>query len=126
MDALSRLNEMSPPDARAELLRCCASSRWADAMTRRRPFADAQAVFAAAEEIWRGLDAADWYEAFAGHPKIGDKGAVLAAHPATRNWAEGEQKGALGAAERVRAALAEGNRAYEQRFGYIFIVCATG
>jgi 2-oxo-4-hydroxy-4-carboxy-5-ureidoimidazoline decarboxylase len=126
MDALSRLNELLPQQARSELLRCCGSSRWASTMTERRPFSDGEALLRAADEVWRGLDAGDWFEAFAAHPKIGDHAALSARFAPTRQWAEGEQAGIKAAPPDVLAALADANRAYEERFGYIFIVCATG
>jgi 2-oxo-4-hydroxy-4-carboxy-5-ureidoimidazoline decarboxylase len=126
MDALPRLNEMSAEAARAELLRCCGSSRWAEALAAARPFADAAALYAAAESVWWELSPGDWREAFAHHPKIGDRDALRARFASTAAWAAKEQAGALAAAEDVLDALAEGNRAYEERFGYIFIVCATG
>jgi len=126
MDALRRLNERPATEAREELLRCCGSSRWAEAMTARRPFVDERALYAAAEDAWWGLDEADWREAFAHHPKIGDKEALRARFASTRTWAAGEQSGAASASEDVLTALAEGNQTYEDRFGYIFIVCATG
>jgi 2-oxo-4-hydroxy-4-carboxy-5-ureidoimidazoline decarboxylase len=126
MDALPRLNEMSAEAAQAELLRCCGSSRWAEALAAARPFADAAALYAAAESVWWELSPGDWREAFAHHPKIGDREALRARFASTAAWAAKEQAGALAAAEDVLDALAEGNRAYEERFGYIFIVCATG
>jgi 2-oxo-4-hydroxy-4-carboxy-5-ureidoimidazoline decarboxylase len=126
LDSVSRLNALPAAEARAELLRCCGSSRWADAMLARRPFADAETLQAEAEAAWNGLLPADWLEAFRHHPRIGDKEALRARFAATRAWAAGEQAGTRGASEDVLEALAEGNRAYEERFGYIFIVCATG
>ena len=126
MDALRRLNERAATEAREELLRCCGSSRWAEAMTARRPFPDEAALHAAAEDVWWILGEADWREAFAHHPKIGDQDALRARFASTRTWAAGEQSGVASASEDVLTALAEGNQAYEDRFGYIFIVCATG
>ena len=126
MDGLSRLNGLPVDAARAELLRCGGSTRWAERMAELRPFPDRQALFAAAETIWNGLGPDDWREAFAHHPRIGDKEALRARFANTAQWAEGEQAGALGASEEVLDALAEGNQAYEARFGHIFIVCATG
>jgi 2-oxo-4-hydroxy-4-carboxy-5-ureidoimidazoline decarboxylase len=126
MDALQHLNSL-PVDAACEALRrCCGASRWVDAMAARRPFADARALFAAAEEAWAGLGPADWSEAFAHHPRIGDKEALRQRFAATRQWAASEQSGVSGASEEVVDALARGNRDYEARFGRIFIVCATG
>jgi 2-oxo-4-hydroxy-4-carboxy-5-ureidoimidazoline decarboxylase len=126
MDALSRLNEGSAADSRAELLRCCGSSRWAEGMIARRPFRDREALLAWADEVWRGLEESDWREAFAHHPKVGDADALRARFAATRQWAAGEQAGVRSATGETLLALADGNRAYEDRFGFIFIVCATG
>ena len=126
MDALLRLNEGPAADRRAELLRCCGSSRWAEAMIARRPFRDWETLLASADEVWWGLGESDWREAFAHHPKIGDADALRARFASTRHWAAGEQAGVQSATEKTLVALAEGNRAYEDRFGFIFIVCATG
>ncbi len=120
------LNAMSPDAARAALLRCCGSRRWANAMTSRRPFASADEAFAAADEIWAGLDRADWLEAFAAHPRIGDLESLRRRFASTADWASGEQAGVAGAGDDIITSLAEGNRDYEAKFGYIFIVCATG
>jgi len=116
------------PEARAtELLReCCGSSRWASAMAARRPFGSRDAVLAAADEIWRSLDAGDWREAFAHHPRIGERTSTVPQTDRGKSWAAGEQSGVDRANRDVREALAEANRDYERRFGYIYIVCATG
>jgi 2-oxo-4-hydroxy-4-carboxy-5-ureidoimidazoline decarboxylase len=126
MDALQRLNSLPEDEAREALRRCCGASRWVDAMAARRPFLDAKALFAAADEVWGGLGPADWSEAFAHHPRIGDKEALRERFAATRQWAAGEQSGVSAASEQVLDELARGNRDYEARFGRIFIVCATG
>ena len=126
MDGLSLLNERPPAEVRAELLRCCGSSLWADALIAHRPFPDAASLFAAAEAVWWGLEPADWREAFAHHPRIGDAHALRERFASTAEWASREQAGAARAPEELLNALAEANQAYEERFGYIFIVCATG
>src|SRR4051812_15270121 len=123
---VAALNALTPADARAAFLRCCGSRRWADAMTARWPFASAADVLRTATEIEAGLTRADWLEAFAAHPRIGDLGALRAKFAATADWAGREQAGVAGADEEVLRALAEGNREYEERFGHTFIVCATG
>jgi 2-oxo-4-hydroxy-4-carboxy-5-ureidoimidazoline decarboxylase len=126
MDALSRLNAASDEEARDALRRCCGASRWVAAMAERRPFRDAESLYAAADEVWKGLGPADWREAFAHHPRIGDRGALRSRSASTRQWAKGEQAGVDAASEDVLEALARGNRDYEARFGHIFVVCATG
>lgn len=123
LDALNRLPE---PDARAALARCCGASRWVEAMLAARPYADAAALHAAAARAADTLGSDDWLEAFAHHPRIGDVAELRAKFAATAAWAGAEQAGAASASDEVLAALAEGNRAYEARFGYIFVVCATG
>jgi 2-oxo-4-hydroxy-4-carboxy-5-ureidoimidazoline decarboxylase len=125
-EGLVRLNGLSAPEARDAFLRCCGSSRWADVLVARRPYADADALFGQAEKVWNGLAPDDWREAFRHHPRIGDKEALRQKFAETRGWAEAEQAGALAGSEAVLDALAAGNREYEERFGYIFIVCATG
>ncbi|MGH7492642.1 MAG: 2-oxo-4-hydroxy-4-carboxy-5-ureidoimidazoline decarboxylase [bacterium] len=123
---LAHLNHLDPKTAQAEFARCCGSSRWADEMAARRPFRDEAELYAEAQEIWRRLSPEDWREAFSHHPKIGDRDSLRQKFAGTRHWSEGEQAGMHGAAEGVLEALAAGNAAYEEKFGYIFIVCATG
>lgn len=121
---VARLNDHG--DARAALLKCCGSSIWTEQMLARRPFSDAAAVFAAAEEINRTLTPTDWLEAFAAHPKIGDIDSLRTKFASTADWTSNEQRGVQNADEATLHGLADGNRAYEKRFGHIFIVCATG
>ena len=79
-----------------------------------------------AEEQWWQCNEDDWKEAFRHHPKIGDVGSLAKKFASTAQWASGEQSGVHAAAKETIEALAEGNRLYEEKFGYIFIVCATG
>jgi 2-oxo-4-hydroxy-4-carboxy-5-ureidoimidazoline decarboxylase len=126
MDALSRLDGLAAVEAEAELRRCCGSARWVQRMMAARPFGKRERLFAAADAAWSGLLPEDWLEAFAHHPPIGDKASLRARFADTRRWAESEQAGALQASEDTLEALARENDAYAARFGYIFIVCATG
>jgi 2-oxo-4-hydroxy-4-carboxy-5-ureidoimidazoline decarboxylase len=126
MANLAHLNTLTVEEAHAAFLRCCASRHWADAMTTRRPFSKDVEIYLAAEEIWANLDRADWLEAFAAHPRIGDLEALRKKFATTADWCAAEQAGVLGTGADVLQALAEGNRQYEERFGYLFIVCATG
>lgn len=95
-------------------------------MAQRRPFNSEAELFAVGEEIWQSLAPQDWREAFSHHPKIGDLTSLRAKFANTRQWSEGEQAGVTGAAEDILHALADGNEAYHKKFGFIFIVCATG
>jgi 2-oxo-4-hydroxy-4-carboxy-5-ureidoimidazoline decarboxylase len=123
---LAGINAWPDDQAIAAFRRCCGSNRWSQRMARLRPFDCEAAVFEAAERTWWGLDRADWLEAFAAHPRIGDRDALRAQFAATAAWSAREQSGVDGAAEDVLQALAEANTRYHERFGYIFIVCATG
>ena len=93
---------------------------------KRRPFGSRDQLLTAARDDWFALGPADWREAFRHHPRIGDSDALRRRFAPTANLAEEEQSGVAGASDVVLTALAEGNRAYERKFGYIFIVCATG
>jgi OHCU decarboxylase len=127
---LEQLNALDDEQAAAALRACCGSTRWARTMADSRPFADRDAMMDAADRIWASLDPPDWLEAFAAHPRIGS----VAAEPAlsepeiarVEGWSDQEQAGARVAGSDVQHRLAEANREYEARFGYIFIVCATG
>jgi 2-oxo-4-hydroxy-4-carboxy-5-ureidoimidazoline decarboxylase len=95
-------------------------------MIERRPFRSHEALLAAARTEWFALSPADWLEAFAQHPKIGDREALHQRFANTHQLAAREQSGVAAAPDDVLSALARRNREYEARFGYIFIVCATG
>ena len=92
-------------------------------MTARRPFRSEAELLDAADRLWTALEPKDWLEAFAAHPRIG---AGSEAAQGAHEWAAHEQSGMRSADSQVRERLAEANREYENRFGYIFIVCATG
>jgi 2-oxo-4-hydroxy-4-carboxy-5-ureidoimidazoline decarboxylase len=123
---LGPINGWSEEEARAAFLRCCGSTRWAERMAASRPFREEADLLKAAEDVWHALGRADWLEAFAAHPPIGDLDALRAKFAATRAWSVEEQAGVAGVSDEVLRGLAEGNRAYRDRFGYTFIVCATG
>jgi len=108
---------MDRRDAERELLRCCGSTQWARLMADRRPFASIEAAADTGDAIWASLAREDWLEAFAAHPKIGGAGGK------DTDWSRQEQ---AGVSDSFRAQFEQLNRVYETRFGYIFIVCATG
>ena len=117
-DALLGLNTATGQEAQRDLLACCGSRRWAAAMTDGRPYPTARALLEAADRHWWALSGDDREEAFAAHPRIGDRPTEAAARD--------EQRGVDGAAPETLAALAEGNRRYEERFGRVFLVRAAG
>ncbi len=95
-------------------------------MSDARPFIDVGALFQAADSVWLSLSEQDWLEAFRAHPKIGEQKAAAAQSEQARSWSAREQSGLQDAAIKTKEALAAGNQEYEERFGFIFIVCATG
>jgi len=125
-DSLARWNQAASAAVAREILSCCGSTAWAERLTQRRPFAQAAALLAASDEIWRSLTPADWREAFRSHPRIGESSASSPAPARSAAWSEQEQDRVTNAADDLKSALADANRAYEEKFGYIFIVCAAG
>ncbi|WP_240810121.1 2-oxo-4-hydroxy-4-carboxy-5-ureidoimidazoline decarboxylase [Actinomadura sp. WMMA1423] len=105
-----------------ELAACCASRRWVAAVAG-RSYADLGALRAASRRALDGLDWPDVEEALAAHPRIGDR---VGGGTREARWSRGEQAGAADAAGDVQDALTAGNRAYEERFGHVFLVRASG
>lgn len=91
-----------------------------------RPFRSRDTLMTAADTIWQNLEPSEWKDAFGHHPKIGDIESLKQKFGSTATWAEGEQSGVRTASDEILMKLAEGNKEYEEKFGYIFIVCATG
>lgn len=116
--AADYLNGLPPDAAERELRRCCASGRWAREIAARRPFESDAALLSAADEVWWDLDPDDWREAFAAHPRIGERDGGA--------WSTEEQAGMNEASRRLATEIREGNRKYEARFGHVFLICATG
>lgn len=125
-EGLKRLNSLARREAEAELMKCCGSARWAHSLADARPFESVHELLTKADSVWWSLDGADWLEAFSHHPKIGERAAKQTVAVEAQNWSEEEQSGARDAAAETLAVLAQVNHDYERRFGYIFIVCATG
>jgi OHCU decarboxylase len=119
-DTLASFNRLSRGEAERRLLACCGSRAWASGVAAGRPFASVAAVIQAADDVWARLSHSDWLEAFAAHPRIGESGGRS---PGSSNR---EQKGVMSAKEETLAVLAEGNRLYEERFGHVFLISATG
>ncbi len=118
---------LSEEKHREDLSACCGAGRWIDVMLRQRPWKAPQEFYAAAENAGDALSREDWLEAFTHHPRIGDVEALRERFGArSGSWSEGEQAGMAQVGESVLERLAEGNRLYEERFGFLFIVCASG
>jgi 2-oxo-4-hydroxy-4-carboxy-5-ureidoimidazoline decarboxylase len=116
--SLEILNALPVEQARGGLLACCSSQRWALNVTSGRPYASVGEILARSDTAVAGLDQGDLEQALAGHPKIGAGAAA--------GWSRREQAGVQAADQAMIQALADGNEAYERRFGHIYLVCATG
>jgi OHCU decarboxylase len=126
MHDIAWLNELDPEAARTELLKCCGATRWAEIVERDRPYASFEQLLAKANDVWWSLEEADWLEAFRSHPRIGERNAANAVSAQSQQWSTQEQHGVQNAAQETIEKLAQLNLDYEKKFGFIFIVCATG
>lgn len=123
IEELDRASE----DAVVESLRaCCGSESWCRAMASRRPFCDLANLHRIADLAFDSLTRQDWLEAFSFHPKIGDLDSLRMKFAGNREWSSLEQAGILDSDEETIRQLAERNGRYQAKFGYIFIVCASG
>jgi len=126
IEPLKHLNTVDVEQAKHAFLQCCTSIVWVEKMVSSRPYNSEEQLRNVADKHWRGLNEADYLEAFEGHPKIGDVNSLRAKYANTKALASGEQSSVAHADESTLTALAQGNSEYETRFGFIFIVCATG
>ncbi|HEY1985762.1 MAG TPA: 2-oxo-4-hydroxy-4-carboxy-5-ureidoimidazoline decarboxylase [Terracidiphilus sp.] len=122
---LSAWNEAEEATALETMLACCGAHRWAESMVELRPFSGVEILSLTADEVWSTMDETDWLQAFACHPRIGERKAVQASRQSSA-WSRQEQSSSAAANNFVLTELAAGNALYEQRFGFTYIVCATG
>ncbi len=125
LDAWNKADDATAFDA---MIACCGAKRWAAAMVALRSIGSVFELSEAADRVWATMRESDWMEAFACHPRIGERPPWRTAHAVAKSaaWSKQEQSSASSAAENVLAEIAEGNAQYEQRFGFTYIVCATG
>ena len=126
MHDITWLNSLNAKDATGELRQCCGSTRWAEQMCDDRPFSTLEFILKHADQVWWSLTPEDWLEAFRSHPKIGEKKASDKVSAQSQQWSGQEQAGVSRASQDTVDSLAALNHAYEQKFGFIFIICATG
>lgn len=124
--ALELINLVKPRQAESIFKDCCGSAKWASRMTASRPFASESELIDKAANIWNDLEPEDWLEAFSAHPKIGETKAAPIQQQRSAEWSAGEQAGMISADDLLRQELAHANREYVEKFGFIFIVCASG
>ncbi len=124
--SIEELNNLNTNKACEEFFKCCGSTMWAQQLAKKKPFKNKEELVYISDSIWANCSAQDGLEAFTHHPKIGDLKSLEKKFAVTKEWAGGEQSGVNNATHNTLVALAKGNEAYEKKFGYIFIVCATG
>jgi len=122
---IESFNNLPYTDRQTELFKCCGSMLWSQALAK-CTFSTIEEIKKESDRIWFSLSEKDWKEAFTHHPKIGDVKSLKKKFASTSAWASGEQSGVNAASEEILSELKDQNEAYENKFGYIFIICATG
>lgn len=117
---------MNETELKENLLKCCGSVNWVNAMAKDFSLESRDKIFVNAEKIWYDLDEKDWLEAFTHHPKIGDLASLEKKFGSTKDFTTKEQSSVNHASMETIKELAEYNDKYEKKFGFIFIICATG
>ncbi len=120
------INQLSTQQATEFFMQCCTTESWVNRLVNSRPFTGNEQIKSKADELWKNLDEADYLQAFEGHPKIGDVNSLRKKYANTKKLASGEQQSVNEASEMVLLELSKGNDDYQAKFGFIFIVCATG
>jgi len=123
---VAAFNQLPEQERKESLAKCCGATAWVEKMMQRFPFTDKASLLKEAEQLWWQCTTTDWLEAFTHHPRIGSREMMAQKFSSTAQWAADEQKGTSQAAAATIDALLLGNKAYEEKFGFIFIVCATG
>jgi 2-oxo-4-hydroxy-4-carboxy-5-ureidoimidazoline decarboxylase len=123
---IEQFNQLPESTVKEELIKCCESNNWINKVSIKRPYKNARELYDYADAAWSTCTAQDGLEAFTHHPKIGDLKNLQKKFASTSQWAGNEQKSVESASMEVLERLAKQNDAYEERFGFIFIVCATG
>lgn len=123
---LTALNNLPDHQRKTALRKCCGTEAWVEKMDAAFPFSNKDSLFQKADDVWNGLTESDWCEAFRHHPKIGDVESLKKKFASTASLASNEQASVKQASQQTLRFLARGNEDYEEKFGFIFIVCATG
>jgi OHCU decarboxylase len=122
---LAAWNKADEATAIKAMIACCGARHWAAEMVALRPINSVEELSEAADRVWSTMNEPDWMEAFACHPRIGERRAEQATAKSAA-WSRQEQSSAASAAKAILTELAEGNARYEKRYGFTYIVCATG
>jgi 2-oxo-4-hydroxy-4-carboxy-5-ureidoimidazoline decarboxylase len=125
-EGIAWLNQLPTAVLLEKFRSCCGSDAWCDAMLLRRPYSTAAELHLLADEAMDRLADCDWKQAFDCHPPIGDLKSLRMKFVGNQNWSAGEQSGIAIASDQILTELARGNANYLAKFGFIFIICASG
>lgn len=123
---IHQFNKLSASVQKQELFKCCGCTSWSEELVNNLPFQSVEELKKKSDQTWFSLTEKDWLDAFTHHPKIGDIQSLEKKFVSTKQWASGEQAGVNIAKQNILEELKKGNEDYEKKFGFIFIVCATG
>ena len=123
---IQQFNNLTIQQLKDELFKCCGCTAWIENLSEKIPLDSIEKLKKESDKVWSSLDDKDWLEAFKHHPKIGDIKSLEKKFASTKEWASNEQSGVKATTKNILAELKELNDVYEKKFGYIFIVCATG
>lgn len=123
---IQEFNDLPLQQLKNEFFKCCGSSSWVEKMIASKPFSDLEDLMMKADRAWTSTNEIDLLESFSHHPKIGDLKSLEKKFASTKALAGSEQAAVQSASQTTIEQLAEGNMLYENKFGFIFIVCATG
>jgi len=126
VNSLAQLNALTPEQANDWFMQTCTATKWCQLMSSSRPFHSIADIEQTAGKHWQTMQQSDFFEAFDGHPMIGDLSTLRAKYAGTKGLASNEQSGAAAADEGTLIALQQGNQDYLDKHGFIFIICATG
>lgn len=126
IERIKQLDASQAEEANAELSKCCKSMWWVEQMLAARPFGNADGLHRAADTAFDQMPREAWLEAFASHPQIGDLESLKMKFAGNKRWSAGEQASIAVASEAVLVRLREGNQQFYKKFGFVFLVCATG
>ena len=123
---LEDFNKQNQVKAGQDLFKCCGSTAWVNKTMENFPFNSIEDLKISSDRNWFSCKKEDWLEAFSHHPKIGDQSSADKKHSSTAEWAKQEQSAVNDAGQIILSELVKANQSYENKFGFIFIVCATG
>lgn len=124
---LTEFNNLPEVEKTNQLAACCGAVKWQQEMLKQFPFNDETELLNKSQDVWyKECKKEDWREAFTHHPKIGDIKSLTEKFASTMHLAGSEQQSVNKASTEIIKELAEANNEYENKFGFIFIVCATG